>query len=140
MEKDCNTCGIHAQAVSIDDIPPQCWSCTSSEMRGGPVLPQWEPIEFHPGMASIDYAGLEAKKEAALTALDKQVGGGHYKGLKIQPMEYSVANGLNACAHTAIKYITRKKGDKAKRLEDLDKAIHSIELYKQFIEDGLLED
>jgi len=54
-------------------------------------------------------------------------------------MEYSIANGLNACEHTAIKYITRKKGDRTKRLEDLDKAIHSIELLKQFIEDGTLE-
>jgi hypothetical protein len=75
-----------------------------------------------------------------LDALHRQIGGAHYKGLKIQPMEYSVANGLNACEHTAIKYITRKKGDKAKRLEDLDKAIHSIELLKQFIEDGTLVD
>jgi hypothetical protein len=108
------------------------------------VLPAWKPI------ALTGKALQEAFEEAFdipvgvpqmdLAALQRQIGGAHYKGLKIQPMEYSVANGLNACAHTAIKYITRKKGDKAKRLEDLDKAIHSIELYKQFILDGILED
>jgi hypothetical protein len=95
------------------------------------VLPQWKPITFVGG-STVQSGGLDA--------LHRQIGGAHYKGLKIQPMEYSVANGLNACEHTAIKYITRKKGDKAKRLEDLDKAIHSIELLKQFIEDGTLAD
>mgnify|MGYP001143509645 CR=1 FL=1 len=108
----------------------------SSETRGGSVLPEWKPINLerltgsNPKTAIVDEVG----------ALHRQVGGSHYTGLKIQPMEYSVANGLNACQHTAIKYITRKKGDKAKRLEDLDKAIHSLEMYKQFIIDGLLED
>jgi hypothetical protein len=117
------------------------------------VLPQWKPIEFFnpaPTSAELHQWVLQAEAQEAqmqyeapqpLTdALHRQIGGAHYKGLKIQPMEYSIANGLNACEHTAIKYITRKKGDKAKRLEDLDKAIHSIELLKQFIEDGTLVD
>jgi len=122
---------------ALDNIPAECWTCTASETFGGQVLPQWKPIEFHPAQAVHDIPKPEALE---LDALHRQIGGAHYKGLKIQPMEYSVANGLNACEHTAIKYITRKKGDKAKRLEDLDKAIHSIELLKQFIEDGTLVD
>ena len=64
-------------------------------------------------------------------ALDTQVGGNHYKHLAIQPMEYSMKNNLNACQHTAIKYITRYKDD-ATPMEDLDKAIHCIELLKHF--------
>lgn len=59
-----------------------------------------------------------------------QVGGSHYKGLAIQPMRYSMLNGLNACQHTAIKYITRYR-DKG-GIEDLKKAIHCIELLIQF--------
>lgn len=57
---------------------------------------------------------------------DDQVGGGHYKRLAIQPMQYSMANKLDACQHTAIKYITRfrEKGG----IADLRKAIHTIEL------------
>lgn len=62
---------------------------------------------------------------------DIQVGGSHYKGLAIQPMRYSMLNGLNACQHTAIKYVTRYK-DKGTPIEDLKKAIHCIELLIQF--------
>ena len=61
------------------------------------------------------------------SALDTQVGGKHYKDLAIQPMEYSMLNNLNACQHTAIKYITRYK-DKGDGLQDLIKAKHCIDL------------
>ena len=60
-------------------------------------------------------------------ALGTQVGGEHYKGYAIQPMEYSMANGLNACQHTTIKYVTRYK-DKGTPLQDLIKAKHTIDL------------
>lgn len=62
--------------------------------------------------------------------LNTQVDGSHYKDLSIQPMEYSMANKLDACQHTAIKYITRfrKKGGK----RDLLAAIHCIELLIHF--------
>lgn len=65
-----------------------------------------------------------------MSALDVQVGGDHYKKYKIQPMEYSMANGLDACQHTAIKYITRfrDKGGTA----DLEKAKHCIDLLIEF--------
>ena len=64
-----------------------------------------------------------------IKAYDAQVGGGHYKKLKIQPMQYSMANELDACQHTAIKYITRHE-DKAKK-QDLYKAMHVIMLLMQ---------
>lgn len=62
--------------------------------------------------------------------LDTQIGGDHYKAMKIQPMEYSMANNLDACQHTAIKYITRfrQKGG----IEDLEKAKHCIDMLIQF--------
>ena len=65
-----------------------------------------------------------------MSAEDKQVDGNHYSKLPIQPMRYSMLNGLDACQHTAIKYITRFR-DKG-GIADLDKAIHCIELLKQF--------
>ena len=74
-----------------------------------------------------------------MSALDKQIGGNHYKKLKIQPMEYSMANGLDACQHTAIKYITRFR-DKG-GIADLEKAKHCIDMlieFEQRKEDGLL--
>lgn len=66
----------------------------------------------------------------------QQVGGSHYLNMAIQPMEFSMANGLNACQHTAIKYIVRRKGN---RLEDIDKAIHTLQLYRDLIAKGLAE-
>lgn len=64
------------------------------------------------------------------SALDIQIDGNHYKSLAIQPMEYSMKNKLDACQHTAIKYITRfrEKGGK----KDLEKAIHCIEMLMEF--------
>lgn len=59
-----------------------------------------------------------------------QVGGDHYTKLAIQPMQYSMANGLNALQHTIVKYVTRYK-DKG-GIEDLRKAAHCVELLIQF--------
>lgn len=64
------------------------------------------------------------------SALDVQVGGDHYKKLAIQPMEYSMANKLDACQHTAIKYITRFR-DKG-GVGDLEKAKHVIDMLIEF--------
>jgi hypothetical protein len=61
-----------------------------------------------------------------MTAINEQVGGDHYKHMPIQPMEYSMKNNLNACQHTAIKYVTRYKVKGGK--QDLLKAIHCIEM------------
>jgi len=61
-----------------------------------------------------------------MSAFDKQVGGSHYSNLAIQPMEYSMANNLDACQHTAIKYITRFREKDG--IRDLEKAIHTIQM------------
>jgi hypothetical protein len=62
-------------------------------------------------------------------ALSRQVGGGHYKELAIQPVEFIVANNIPFCEASAIKYICRHglKGGK----QDIDKAIHFLELLKE---------
>ena len=64
------------------------------------------------------------------SAMDTQVGGGHYKGMKIQPMEYSMANSLDACQHTAIKYISRFRNKGG--IQDLEKAKHCIDMLIEF--------
>lgn len=61
-----------------------------------------------------------------MNPLEAQVGGNHYSKLAIQPLEFSMANGLDACAHTALKYVTRHQ-DKGGR-KDLEKAMHCIEM------------
>ena len=55
-----------------------------------------------------------------------QVGGNHYSKLKIQPMQYALANSLDFAQATAIKYITRFR-DKG-GIADLEKAKHTIDL------------
>jgi len=61
--------------------------------------------------------------------LDRQVGGGHYKGMAIQPIEFAQKNKLNYCESNAIKYICRHANKNG--VEDLRKAIHNIELLIQ---------
>jgi hypothetical protein len=65
-----------------------------------------------------------------MSALETQVDGDHYKKLVIQPMEYSMANGLDACQHTIIKYVTRFR-DKG-GMRDLVKAAHVIDMLIEF--------
>ena len=68
-------------------------------------------------------------------ARDVQVGGGHYKDLPIQPVEYIHKNGIGFLEGNAIKYLTRwrRKGG----IEDLRKARHCIDLLIELLlEDG----
>ena len=58
-------------------------------------------------------------------SLKKQVGGDHYKKLKIQPIEYALANNLGICEHAVVKYVSRWKDKNG--VEDLLKAIHYLE-------------
>ena len=65
------------------------------------------------------------------SAKNTQVGGTHYKDLKIQPSDYIYENNLNWYQGNCIKYISRynsKNSDTAKQIEDLKKAIHYIQL------------
>jgi len=59
-------------------------------------------------------------------ALDTQIGGGHYKAMKIQPIEYILTNNLGFCEGNVIKYISRYKAKNG--VEDLQKAKHYIDL------------
>lgn len=61
-----------------------------------------------------------------MSSLDEQVGGNHYKGMKIQPIEYIMANELGWCEANAVKYITRHK-QKGER-KDIEKAIHYLQI------------
>lgn len=72
----------------------------------------------------------------APSAFDVQVGGAHYKGMKIQPVEFAVANGLDFFQKDILKYITRRKGDVSKRIEDLNKAKHYLDMYIECVQRG----
>ena len=61
-----------------------------------------------------------------MSAYDKQIGGSHYKKMKIQPSEFVIANELLFPEGNVIKYICRHRYKNGK--EDLEKAIHFIEM------------
>lgn len=75
---------------------------------------------------SEELAVLKPKKEFNFRAIDQQVGGNHYKHMKIQPFEYAMANNLNAGQFGVLKYISRYKNKNG--IEDLRKARHFLEL------------
>jgi hypothetical protein len=56
-------------------------------------------------------------------ALTLQVGGSHYKDMKIQPLEFALANNLSFPVGSIVKYACRydKKGTP---IQDLKKVIH----------------
>ena len=102
------SCKWHGGAL---DRAPECPGCNASKGRDATIQPD-EPWP---------------------RAIATQVGGDHYSKMAIQPMEYSMKNGLDACQHTAIKYISRFR-DKG-GIEDLRKAKHVIDMLIQFEEE-----
>ena len=61
-----------------------------------------------------------------MSAYDKQIGGTHYKKMKIQPSKFVIENKLLFPEGNVIKYICRHRFKNGK--EDLLKAIHFIEM------------
>ena len=60
------------------------------------------------------------------SALDVQVGGDHYKGRPIQPVEFIHTNGIPFIEGNCIKYLVRWR-DKG-GIKDLEKVKHYIDL------------
>ena len=78
-----------------------------------------------------DYEGhgldrVIVEKKSDTTALDKQVGGMHYKQYQIQPVEFCQKNGLNAIESSIVKYAVRHRDKSGK--EDVEKIIHYAKL------------
>jgi hypothetical protein len=88
--------------MSIDNIKPHEWD-NSKEVKSN--IPE--------------DAGI-------VTALDKQVGGMHYKQYPIQPVEFCQKNNLNAIESSIVKYVVRHRDKGGK--EDVEKIIHYAKL------------
>ena len=83
--------------------------------------------DLHRAQSKKTYEGtFETPKPQHIEASKVQIGGSHYKEMKIQPLEFILANSLGFCEGNAIKYLCRwrTKGG----LEDLKKAKHYIDL------------
>ena len=66
------------------------------------------------------------KKNNKENAMEKQVGGNHYKGYAIQPVQYAHANHLDFFQGSVVKYVTRFRDKNGK--EDLLKERHFIDM------------
>ncbi len=64
--------------------------------------------------------------------LNYQVSGSHYKTMKIQPVEFIMANDLDFCQGNIVKYVCRYKQKGG--VEDLNKVIHYARLLIEQIE------
>lgn len=71
-------------------------------------------------------ATAEVARQKTASQWDLQVGGDHYKSMKIQPAKFALENKLDYCQANAIKYICRHASKNGK--QDLEKAKHYIDL------------
>jgi len=56
----------------------------------------------------------------------KQIGGNHYKAMKIQPLDFIIQNEIPYIEGNIIKYVSRYKAKNG--LQDLEKAMHYLEI------------
>ena len=66
-----------------------------------------------------------------MSSLNTQVGGTHYKDCEIQPVEFIEANKLQFLEGCVVKRVSRHDKPSGKGLEDINKAIHELELLKE---------
>lgn len=84
----------------------------------------WPPGDIYPG--KVWKVNMPEGTVEPASATETQVGGNHYTKLAIQPMAFSMANGLDALQHTILKYVVRFRDKNG--IEDLKKAKHCIEM------------
>ena len=74
-----------------------------------------------------------------MNALNNQIGGNHYKSMKMQPIELISKLNLNYFQGNIVKYITRHKEKNG--IDDLAKVVHYALLEALFVygEDGATE-
>jgi len=87
------------------------------------IVNNWALTEITMNDIYLRFADLSDKADA------KQIGGDHYKGYKIQPVEFIHANNIPFLEANVIKYVMRHKDKNG--LEDLQKAKHYIDLLIQ---------
>lgn len=78
------------------------------------------------GVVQTEPSIAELIRASTVSALVTQVGGGHYKDMKIQPVEYIHKNGIGFAEGCVIKYVSRWRAKGG--VEDLKKARHFLDL------------
>lgn len=71
---------------------------------------------------------LDESPDLPPPALDKQIGGEHYKNCAIQPVQFIEANKLAFLEGCVVKRVTRHDKPTGKGRQDIEKAIHELQL------------
>jgi hypothetical protein len=80
-------------------------------------------------LTTTERSNIRLNALAGTPALSTQIGGDHYKSMKIQTVDFCMANELDYCQANVIKYVCRY--EQKNGIEDLNKAIHYLELLKE---------
>lgn len=121
---------------NIIQLPELCEHWNKTIVPRDEFIKRWNERVHSETNATTPLAQQEASTEKTkpiqqeVKATDMQVGGDHYTKLAIQPMRYSMENGLDALQHTVIKYVTRFRDKNG--IEDLEKAKHCIDMLIEF--------
>lgn len=124
-------------SISVPQVPPATPRCLYSPFEGAPRLllegqtgvQDWcrcTACQMALANTVTKHSVVKPVADAPASPLSVQVGGEHYKGRGIQPVEFSHANGLPFIEGSVVKYVTRWR-DKG-GLEDLKKARHYLDL------------
>lgn len=73
-----------------------------------------------------------APPKLATGVIDIQIGGNHYRTCSIQPVQYIEANGLAFLEGCVVKRVTRHDKPTGKGRQDIEKAIHELQLLLAF--------
>lgn len=116
--------GVYLQADSeTTELSAEAERCTYCGRRGA------DNCDVPPPDVCEKAIAPEPASSEPTSPLGEQIGGNHYKDMKIQPVEFIHANGIGYIEGCVIKYVSRwrKKGG----AEDLKKARHFIDLLLQ---------
>lgn len=112
---------------------------SARRFHAGPLSPAKRPRMLQAIRKVIDTARDTLRDSIAPDPLASQEGGTHYKGMRIQPVEFIHANDIPYLEGNVIKYVCRHRAKGG--IDDLRKAQHYIELliameYKREASDG----
>lgn len=95
-------------------------------MNCDPDKYRWEHVYSSGDIVAYMLVDEPPTEQTKPTALATQIGGDHYKKMKIQPTDFIMQNGLDFCQGNAIKYICRFRDKNG--VQDLEKAKHYIDM------------
>ena len=133
--KECKTCVDNVTGAACNTCKDfSMWIPRRAEVvsPAGSAFPP-PPPSFPQGLVVGPVVHFTPKQEEELKKthekpdpLQVQEGGSHYKDLKIQPIEYIHANGLDFLDGNVVKYVTRHKAKGG--AADVRKIIHYCQL------------